>query len=131
MVGARSWSCASLLVCMVLLTACGGSGSAAPGEPALDPGHRTRSAAPATAPEGPTAREVSYRCASGRSATVVVDVPDLTDLADVLNRIDPCEYDGGFQSGTVTLPCGSGPLVVQLAGREGRAVQPSPASLCQ
>jgi hypothetical protein len=120
----------SLLVgACVLVAACGASEPAASG--ASRPAASGASAgASAAAPEGPTAREVAYRCASGRAATVVVAVPDPADLAGVLNRIDQCEYDGGFRSGTVSLPCASGPLVVHLAGREGRVVQPSPDSLC-
>jgi hypothetical protein len=56
------------------------------------------------APEGAAAREVTYRCASGRSATIVVDVPDPEDLADILNRIQPCEYDRGFDRGRAGPP---------------------------
>jgi hypothetical protein len=82
------------------------------------------------APDGASAREVTYRCASGRSATIVVDVPDLEDLADTLNRIQPCEYDRGFDRGTVPLSCESGPLVVQLRGSGGRVVQPARGTLC-
>ena len=76
-------------------------------------------------PDGASAREVTYRCTSGRSATIVVDVPDLDDLADTLNRIQPCEYDRGFDRGTVPPSCESGPRVVQLRGGGGRVVQPS------
>jgi hypothetical protein len=134
MVATRWWSGAALVpyVCVVL-TACAGAGPAAPsasGESATSPGDPTRSASAAAAPDGATAREVTYRCASGRQATLVVDVPDPADLAAVLNRIEPCEYDGGFRSGTVPLSCASGPIVVRLTGREGRMVQPPPDSLC-
>jgi hypothetical protein len=38
---------------------------------------------------------VSYRCTSGREGTIVVDVPDLGQLADQIDRIQPCEYDHG------------------------------------
>ena len=131
MVDTRRWGGGSLLVCVsLLLAACGGSGSGSPEGPAADPGAGTTSAAPAGAPGGATAREVAYRCASGRRATVVVDVPDPADLAGLLNRMQPCEYDGGFESGSVQLSCGSGRYVVRLAGRGGLVVQPSPDRLC-
>ena len=129
MVDLRRCGGVSLLVSACLLVAaCGASEPGVSGAP--EPAASGAATAPAAAPEGQTAREVAYRCGSGRAATVVVAVPDPADLAGVLNQIDPCEYDGGFRSGTVSLPCASGSLVVQLAGREGRVVQPSTDSLC-
>jgi hypothetical protein len=120
----------SVLSVALLVAGCGGSELRASGNPGSDPDGGTRSAAPAMAPEGAAAREVTYRCASGRSATIVVDVPDPADLADILNRIQPCEYDRGFDRGTVPLSCESGPLVVQLRGSGGQFVQTSPGTLC-
>ena len=121
---------ASLALCLPLLLAgCGPSDQAgSTPEPATDA--TAKSAAPALAPEGSTARTISYRCMSGRQATIEVDVSDLQDLAETLNRIQPCEYDSGFDRGTVTVTCDSGPSVVQLRGDEGRAVQPPASSLC-
>ena len=126
------WSSSALSVLSValLIAGCEGSEPSASGDAGSDPDGGTRSAAPAMPPGGASAREVTYRCASGRSATIVVDVPDLEDLADTLNRIQPCEYDRGFDRGTVPLSCESGPLVVRLRGSGGRVVQPSPGTLC-
>ena len=126
------WSRTALAVLSValLVTGCGGSEPSASGDPGSDPDGGTRSAAPAMSPDAAPAREVTYRCTSGRSATIVVDVPELEDLADTLNRIQPCEYDRGFDRGTVALSCESGPLVVQLRGSGGRVVQPSPGTWC-
>ena len=114
---------ASLALCLPLLLAgCGDSDDVGSGAEPTSSG--TTEAAPALAPEGSTSRSVAYRCASGREATLAVDVPDLRGLATTLNRIQPCEYDDGFESGTVTLACPSGPVVVRLRGSDGRVVQP-------
>jgi len=87
---------ASVLVVPLLLVGCGDTEPAAPtGRQSASPA-QTGSAAPAMPPTGTSARTVSYRCSSGREATIVVDVPDLGQLADTINSIQPCEYDGGL-----------------------------------
>ena len=112
----------------LVLAGCG-SAEGAGSTPAAG-GPAATSAAPALEPEGPTARTIDYRCASGRRATLTVDVPDLRDLADTLDRIQPCEDDQGFESGTLTITCDSGPRQVALRGSEGSLVQPPESSLC-
>ncbi len=121
---------ASLALCLPLLLAgCGQSDQAgSTPEPATDA--TAQSAAPAIPPEGSTARTISYRCTSGRQATIEVDVPDLRDLAATLNKIQPCEYDRGFDRGTVTVGCPSATTEISLRGRDGQALQPSESSLC-
>jgi hypothetical protein len=117
------------LVLPVLLAACGGAGAAATG-PRTSATVQPRSAAPAQRPNGTTAREVSYRCNSGREGTITVDVPDLDLMADRLNGTQPCEYDQGLSRATVTVTCHSSPLVVRLTGAGGQIEQPSNESLC-
>ena len=81
-------------------------------------------------PTGATARTVTYRCVSGRKGTLAVDVPDLSDLSTLLNRIQPCEYDHGLSDATLVVPCRSRPLNVHLTVAHGRLVQPSDEALC-
>jgi hypothetical protein len=111
------------------LAGCGSADGAGSAPEAGGPA-ATSAAAPALGPDGPTARTIGYRCTSGRRATLIVDVPDLRDLADKLDRIQPCEDDQGFESGTVTITCDSGPRQVALRGSEGSVVQPPESSLC-
>ena len=99
MVDVRWCGGALLLVSACLLVA--GCAAPEPASSAISPDDAA-SQAPAAAPEGSTARQVAYRCASGRSATLVVALPDPADLAAVLDRIDPCEYDGGLRSATIS-----------------------------
>jgi hypothetical protein len=73
---------------------------------------------------------VAYRCSSGRDGTLTVDVPDLSDLAAQLNRIQPCEYDRGLSDATLVVPCRSIPLEVHLTVTDGRLLQPSDEALC-
>jgi len=81
-------------------------------------------------PTETTARNISYRCNSGRAGTIAVDVPDLGSLAHRLNRIQPCEYDKGVSRATVTVMCRSNALVVHLVAASGQVVQPSNDALC-
>lgn len=127
MVPHRSVGASLALLLPLLISGCGqpdGDGSVAGAD-----GSRSRSAAPALAPEGPTSRTVAYRCTSGREETIAVDVPDVRDLARTLNRIQPCEYDRGFDRGTVTIDCDAGPVTVPLRGRDGSVLQPGEARL--
>jgi hypothetical protein len=112
-----------------VLAGCGSTDGAGSSSPETG-GPTATSAAPAQEPGGPTARTIDYQCASGRQATLTVDVPDLRDLADTLDRIQPCEDDQGFESGTVTVPCDSGPRPVALRASGGSVVQPPESSLC-
>jgi hypothetical protein len=90
------WSAASLLLVVpMLLAGCGDTGPATPGGQQSEASAPTQTAVPATDPTGSGARLVSYRCTSGREGTIVVDVPDLGQLADQIDRIQPCEYDDG------------------------------------
>jgi hypothetical protein len=120
----------SILVLPLLLTGCGETGAAAPIERQTQATTETQSPEPAIRPNGTTAHDVSYRCNSSREGTIVVDVPNLSDLADTLNRIQPCEYDRGVSLATVTVICRSDPLVVQLTGKDGNVAQPSREALC-
>ena len=81
-------------------------------------------------PTETTARNVTYRCNGGREGTVEVEVLDLGDLADQLNRIQPCEYDQGVSRATLTVMCRSNALVVHLAAARGQVVRPSNDALC-
>ncbi len=81
-------------------------------------------------PTGTTARTVAYRCTSGREGTLTVDVPYLPDLAERINRIEPCEYDHGLSGATLVVPCRSGPLDVHLTVAHGRLVRRSDEGLC-
>ncbi len=81
-------------------------------------------------PTGTSARDVSYRCNSGREGTITVDVPDLRRLADRLNRIQLCEYDHRLSRVTLTVMCRSSPLVVHVTGAGGHVAQPSKEALC-
>ena len=78
------------------MAGCGDPGAGAPTGQQSRGNSGTTSAAPAEFPTGTTARTISYRCTSGREGTLVVDLPDLSRLADVLDRIQPCEYDHGI-----------------------------------
>lgn len=121
----------SILVLPLLLTGCGDAGApprSADGlRPAVTP---TQSTASALRPTGTSARDVSYRCNSGREGTITVDVPDLGRLADRLNRMQPCDYDHGLSRATLTVMCRSSPLVVHLTGAGGHVAQPSKVALC-
>ena len=86
----------TVLVLPVLVAGCGDPGADAPTGQQSQADPETTSAAPAERPTGTTARTISYRCASGREGTLAVDVPDLDRLADRLDRIQPCEYDRGL-----------------------------------
>jgi hypothetical protein len=86
----------SVVLVPLLLTGCGDTGPAAPSRQQSEGAGQTQSAVPAMPPTGAGARLVSYRCTNGREGTIVVDVPDLSQLADRINRIQPCEYDGGL-----------------------------------
>lgn len=119
----------SLLVCLAL-TGCGDTGTEALAVPAGPDGSAAGSAAVAVRPSGPTARNISHICRSGRDDTIVVNIFDLADLAKTLNAIQPCEYDQGVMRATVTLACSSQPLVVQLTAAEGNVRQPARRSLC-
>lgn len=120
----------TVLVLPVLITGCGEAGGAAPIGQQTQEDIQTKSAAPAERPTGTTARDVTYRCSSGREGTIVVDVPDLDRLADRLNRIQPCEYDQGLSRATLTVMCRSNPLVVHLTGAGGHVEQPPREALC-
>lgn len=79
------------------LAACGGS-SHTPSQPA----------AKALPPRGSAAQDVSYRCVHGRQATISVSLPDPRKLAEVLNPINVCEYDGGLAEIAITVACEPG-----------------------
>jgi hypothetical protein len=81
-------------------------------------------------PTETTARNIYYRCNSGRAGTIAVDLPDLGNLAHRLNRIQPCEYDKGVSRAAVTVMCHSNALVVHLVAASGQVVQPSNDALC-
>ena len=120
----------SVLVLPLMLTGCGDDRAAAPiGQPTqAAPG--SQSAAAAMPPTEITARHVSYRCNSGREGAIAIDIPDLGDLADRLNGIQPCEYDQGVSRATLTVMCRSNELVVHLAAANGQVVQPSNDAIC-
>ena len=120
----------AVFVLPFLIGGCGDARDAAPAGPQTQADVQTESAAPAEPPTGTTARDVTYRCESGREGSIVVDVPDLTGLADRLDRIQPCEYDQGVASATLTVTCHSSPLVVHLTAAGGRVEQPSNEALC-
>ena len=118
------------LVLPVLITGCGDAGGTAPIGRQTPAEVQTRFEAPAVPPTEMSGRDVTYRCSSGREGTLVVDVPDLDRVADRLNRIQPCEYDNGLSGATLTLMCGSNPLMVHLAGEDGHVKQPSKEDFC-
>jgi len=120
----------SVLVFPLMLTGCGDDGAAPPiGRPTqAAPGSQSKAAA--MPPTETTARNISYRCNSGRAGTIAVDVPDLGSLAHRLNRIQPCEYDKGVSRATVTVMCRSNAVVVHLVAASGQVVQPSNDALC-
>ena len=60
-----------------------------------------------------------------------MDVPDLADLADRLNGIQPCEYDDGMSRASLVVTCPAGPLVVRLTGEDGDLVQPPGGAPCR
>ena len=97
----------TVIVLPVLMTGCGDAGAAAPIGRQTQADIETKPAAPVVRPTGPTARDVTYRCSSGREGTIAVDVPDLDRLADQLNEIQTCEYDQGLSRATLT---GSSPV---------------------
>src|SRR5690348_2898104 len=80
-----------------LSSACGGS-SAAP----------SNAANPAARPSGASAHAVRYHCHAGRRDTIVVSLPDPRRVAEVLNPINVCEYDGGLADVTLGVVCSEG-----------------------
>lgn len=118
----------SLPVLVVLLAGCAGRGDPISGQER--PADAVAQPAPAEQPTGTTARDISYRCGSGREATITVDVPDLADLARRLNRIQVCEYDDGIAAASLTIPCRERTKPVRLEASDGQAVQPSATALC-
>jgi hypothetical protein len=121
---------ASALVLALLLTGCGDAGASSPGLRQTPAATGTAPAVAALRPTGTAARDVSYRCTSGRDGTIVVEVPDLGDLTDRLDRMQPCEYDEGMARATLVVTCPSGPRVVHLTGTGGHLTQPSDEALC-
>ena len=79
---------------MSSVTACGGGA-----HPGLQP------EVPALAPHGPTAHQVSYRCVHGRTARISVSLPNPRRLAEVINAINVCEYDGGLAEIQIEIAC--------------------------
>jgi hypothetical protein len=129
---ARSVAAAtSALVLAGLLAGCGDADASAPSGPPAAAASPSQADTPALPPTGTTARTVSYRCVSGRAGTLAVDVPDLGDLTDRLNRIRPCEYDHGLERVTLVVTCRSGPVVVHLMDEAGRLAQPADNALCR
>lgn len=99
---------------LVLLLAACTTSSGSPSTPA-------QSAAPALRPSGVSARTVDYRCIGGRLGTITVAVPDLHRLAQVLNPINVCEYDGGLAEASLTIDCDSGsPARIHLVAVDGK-----------
>lgn len=128
---ARSVAAAtSAVVLAALLTGCGDVGTSAPSTAPARTGTVTALPEAAVRPSGTTARTVAYRCTSGRDGTLTVDLRDLRDLSERINRIEPCEYDHGVSHATLVVTCRSGPLVVRLTGTDGRLVRPSDEALC-
>lgn len=94
-----AWSSRALLAgcavsCVVAAAGCGGSSSA-----------RTGDAGPALRPSGPAAQLVRYQCVAGRRGTISVELPNPRRLAEVLNPINVCEFDGGLAEVSVALRC--------------------------
>ena len=118
------------LAVALLLTGCGDLGAPPSRVPAGHAATETRTEAAAIRPTGPTERSVSYRCLSGREDTIAVDVPDVGHLADILDRIQPCEYDQGLSRATLIVTCQSGLVAVHMTGAGGRLRQPSHEALC-
>jgi hypothetical protein len=120
----------SAFVVAGLLAGCGDVGASAPSSGPARPGTATSPADAAVRPTGATARAVAYRCTSGRDGNLTVDVPDLADLAETVNRLQACEHDHGVSHATLVVTCRSGPLVIRLTGTDGRLAQPSDEALC-
>jgi hypothetical protein len=105
-------------VVLVSATACGGSSSAP-----------TASAAPALQPSGGSARSIDYRCVHGRLGAIALSVPDLRKLAESLNPVNVCEYDGGLAEVTLTVNCDNGsPARVSLRAVGGKLPATASAS---
>ena len=92
--GRRVLATVLALSSVVAFVGCGGSSAS-----------RTGTAQPATRPGGASAHAVYYHCHSGRRGTIAVSLPNPRSLAQVLNPIDVCEFDGGLAGVVLRVRC--------------------------
>jgi hypothetical protein len=91
-----------------------------------------RAPEPALKPTGKEAREVSYLCTSGRSQIILVNIPDARRLAEVLNPLDLCEFDGDLQEVSLLIGCDSGapPVPVHVVAVRGTLPASTGRTIC-
>ena len=109
------------LSCAFAVAGCGGSTA-----------ERTSDATPAIAPSGPSAHDIAYTCRAGRQGSILVSLPDPRQLADVLNPIDVCEYDGGLADVRLMVACApGGPRTeARIRAVDGRLTASTARTIC-
>lgn len=107
--------------CTVALAGCGGSSRQSHDTPA-----------PAQAPSGAAATVVQYHCHAGRRDAITVTLPDPRRLAEVLNPINVCEYDGGLEDVSLSVGCamGAAPKQVRIVAVDGKLPTSAGSATC-
>jgi hypothetical protein len=106
---------------VVALAGCGGGSPSPQGD-----------ASPALKPSGASAQAVQYHCVAGRRDTITVSLPDPRRLADVLNPINVCEFDGGLADVVLTVQCAQGAAAspVRIVAVDGKVPPSAAQRLC-
>lgn len=100
---------------------CGGSGGVTSGsQPSVS----------AQPPSGPNARTVSYSCADNTTGTIAIDVPSSDQLADVVNAVNVCEFNGGLVDISVKLPCQQGDRMISVAAEGNKLSNQAVTDAC-
>lgn len=74
----------------------------------------TQPSEPAQVPTGPDARTVTYSCVEGSGGAITVELPSAAQLADLINGIDVCEFDGGLVEISVEVACPEGVRTISV-----------------
>jgi hypothetical protein len=89
-----------------------------------------RPSEPAQVPSGPNARTITYSCVEGSSSTITVDLPSVDQLADLINGINVCEFDGGLVEISVEAPCPQGVRTVSVTAEGNRLTNQAVIDAC-
>ncbi len=111
-----------VLAAVVLIGAACGSGSGVESS--------TRAPEPASVPASPGARTIGYECAESSGNTILVELRKLHELADIVNGIDLCEFDGGLDEIRVEVPCPQGTRTITVRALDGQVSDQAVMDAC-